>query len=149
MAEKIHCKKCGEIVEFAPGIHLDPIFINEYEKDSPKYTACYKCRKKWAEKNLKCKECGKKISMHDYVCHGGFCELHYNLAQDDYNEIEDESKIRNLKDDELPSEIKDSPIFEEEYCDRGYACKLGKDHSPLEDENGEVLFRKLSDSSHK
>jgi len=70
----IYCKECGDIVEFKPGVPLNPLFLDEFEKEDPKNTICYKCRKKWSEDNLKCKKCGDKVDMHQYLWHEGYCE---------------------------------------------------------------------------
>ena len=142
---RIFCKECGEVIELKPGVPVNKMFLEESELEEPRYTKCYECRKKWCEENLKCKECGVPTNMHEYYWHGNYCELHEHLAQYDHEEevSEFESKIRNLKDDELPKEIKYFPIHEIEYCNRGYACVLDKKGYPLEDEEGMFLFKKL------
>jgi len=71
----IYCKRCKKnIVELKPGVPLDPSFLDEFEKEEPKNSICYNCRKKWSEENLKCKKCGSRIDMHQYLLHEKCCD---------------------------------------------------------------------------
>jgi len=82
--------------------------------------------------------------MHEYLWHKGYCELHKYLPQSENEEnLDFESKIRNLKDEDLPEEVRDFPDFEVEYAERGYHCVLSKKGYSLEDDGGMYLFRKL------
>ena len=138
---KVYCKECGDIVEFREGVPLDPMFIDEFDKENPRYCYCFKCRKKWVNESLKCKECGCKITMHQYLWHGGYCEEHEYIWEENYGF---ESKIKNLKDEDLPDEIWDYPEVELEYCNRGYSCVLDKKYNPIQDEEDNYLYRKIN-----
>jgi len=75
---KIFCKKCGKIIEWKSGIPVNKIFLDEFDLESPRYTLCYECRKKWSEKNLKCQDCSTEIDMHNYLFHKKLCDTCYN-----------------------------------------------------------------------
>lgn len=70
----IKCKRCGEIIEFKPGVPVNIMFLDKDNLEEPRYKYCYNCRKKWSEKNLRCKSCNTKISMHEYLGHNKLCD---------------------------------------------------------------------------